>query len=184
MIRKRSIFLVIAALCGAATLAMHAGPQDSGPAQNYPPAVQEHIKAAYLLAGTDLPRTLMPNLLTILPSTTRTPRNTNKEVAPPTKAFDQLYFFGMQSVGSWALVTSAGIIQIDTLDNSDEAQRIIEAGYKKMGLDPAQIKYILVSHGHGDHYGGAKYLVEKYHPHVLMGKADWDMLAEMPPSKS
>jgi hypothetical protein len=100
-----------------------------------PPAVQEHIYAARLLAGNDLPKTLIPNLLTTLPSKARAERNTNKKVGPPMKAFDQLYFFGLGSVCSWALVTSDGIIQIDTLDNSDEARNIIEAGYRGPGLD-------------------------------------------------
>jgi hypothetical protein len=36
---------------------------------------------------------------------------------PPTKAFHQFYYLGMNSVASWAIVTSAGIIQIDSLDN-------------------------------------------------------------------
>lgn len=158
--------------------------QQSQPSDGLAPSVEEHVEAARLLAGNDLPKTLVPNLLSILPNKTRRERNTNKEVGPPAKAFDQLYFFGLGSVCSWALVTSGGIIQIDTLDNSDEARNIIEAGYRTMGLDPAQIKYIIISHGHGDHYGGARYLVEKYHPHVLMSKADWDMLANMPPSRN
>ena len=35
-------------------------------------------------------------------------------------------------------------------------------------------------HGHADHFGGAKYLQDKYHPRVLMGAADWDMVARPP----
>jgi metallo-beta-lactamase class B len=183
--RKKGICLVAAfAICAAIMAGLRLQAQQSGSGQDFPPAVQARINVARLLAGNDLPKTLIPNLLTILPTKTRSERNTNKEIGPPTRAFDQLYFFGLGSVCSWALVTSGGIIQIDTLDNSDEARNIIEAGYRKMGLDPAQIKYILISHGHGDHYGGAKYLVDKYHPHVLMGKADWDMLAKMPPSSN
>ena len=33
---------------------------------------------------------------------------------------------------------------------------------KKVGLNPADIKYVVVSHGHLDHAGGAKYLQEHY----------------------
>ena len=47
---------------------------------------------------------------------------------------------------------------------------------KKLGLDPAQIKYVIVSHGHGDHSGGAKYLQDKYGAHVILSAADWDLL--------
>ena len=27
-------------------------------------------------------------------------------------------------------------------------------GFEKLGLDPAQVKVILVTHGHADHFGG------------------------------
>ena len=65
--------------------------------------------------------------------------------------------------------TSDGIILFDTLNNTEEAQRIIEGGMKTMGLDPTRIKYIVIMHGHADHFGGAKYLQDKSHPRVLMG---------------
>lgn len=44
--------------------------------------------------------------------------------APPIKSFDHLYYLGMKSIASWAIVTSAGIIQNDSLDNPEEAQRL------------------------------------------------------------
>jgi len=42
-----------------------------------------------------------------------------------------------------------------------------------------KMKYLVLTHGHDDHYGGAKYLQDTYHPQVLMGKPDWDMLANL-----
>src|SRR5204863_6507522 len=41
---------------------------------------------------------------------------------------------------------------------------------------------IVIMHGHADHFGGAKYLQDKYHPRVLMGAADWDMVARARPN--
>ena len=49
-------------------------------------------------------------------------------------------------------------------------------GLKKLGLDPAQIKYVIVSHGHGDHHGGAKLLQDRFGARVVMAAADWDLL--------
>jgi hypothetical protein len=40
---------------------------------------------------------------------------------PPTKIFDNFYYFGFNTVGGWALTTSAGIVLIDTLNSTDDA---------------------------------------------------------------
>jgi hypothetical protein len=56
--------------------------------------------------------------------------------APPTKIFDELYYLGTNRVATWAIVTSAGIIQIDSLDDTEEAQRVIVGGYRKLGPRP------------------------------------------------
>jgi metallo-beta-lactamase class B len=50
---------------------------------------------------------------------------------------------------------------------------------KKLGLDPAEIKYVVISHGHGDHSGGVKYL-QDYHARIVLSPADWDLLARDP----
>jgi metallo-beta-lactamase class B len=91
------------------------------------------------------------------------------------KVFDNLYFFGQSEYSAWAITTSQGIILIDTLfDYSVEAE--VAEGMKKLGLDPAQIKYAIVSHPHPDHDGGALFLQEHYGTKVIMSPADWDVL--------
>ena len=64
---------------------------------------------------------------------------------------------------AWAVNTSAGIILIDTLFGYAAQDEIVD-GLKKVGLDPANIKYIVVSHAHGDHDGSVKFLQDTYHP--------------------
>src|SRR5262245_45298750 len=77
--------------------------------------------------------------------------------AEPVKVFDNLYYVGEKEYSAWAVNTSDGIIIIDTIfDYSVEDE--IAGGLKKLGLDPAKIKYAVVSHGHCDHFGSAKYL--------------------------
>src|SRR4029453_19100086 len=70
------------------------------------------------------------------------------------KLFDNFYFFGFSTVGAWAVTTNQGIILIDALNTVDEAEKIIEPSLKKAGLNPADVKYIIVGHGHFDHFGG------------------------------
>ena len=64
------------------------------------------------------------------------------------------------------------------MDNSDEAEHYIEGGLRKLGLDPADIKYVIVSHAHGDHYGGADYLKQKFNPRIVMSEIDWKVFEE------
>lgn len=90
----------------------------------------------------------------------------------PAKVFDNLYFFGQSEYSVWALTTSQGIIVFDTIfDYSIDDE--VANGFKKLGLDPANIKYAVVSHAHPDHDGGALYLHEHYGTRVIMSPADY-----------
>jgi metallo-beta-lactamase class B len=91
----------------------------------------------------------------------------------PMQVMDDLYFLGNYWTSAWAVKTSKGIVVIDALDNADEAQQYIENGLKKLKLDPSDIKYVIVSHAHGDHYGGAAYLKKKFNPKIVMSDIDW-----------
>ena len=95
--------------------------------------------------------------------------------AEPVKVFDNLYFFGQSEYAVWAITTSEGIIVLDTIfDYSVEEE--VAGGMKKLGLDPANIKYAIVTHAHPDHDGGAKFLQDHYGTRVIMSPADWGVL--------
>jgi metallo-beta-lactamase class B len=93
--------------------------------------------------------------------------------AQPYKVFDNLYFLGTQIHSAWALTTSDGIIVIDTLFDYAIEPEIIE-GLTQLKLDPKSIKYVLLSHAHGDHDQGIAILQGKYGAKVVMGALDWD----------
>src|SRR5262252_1790357 len=99
--------------------------------------------------------------------------------AEPAKVFDNFYFVGGKIHSSWALATRDGIILFDTIYpyNSEE---LIVGGMKKLGLDPKNIKYVLISHAHGDHIGGAEMLQKRYGARVVMGGPDWDTVEKHP----
>ena len=99
--------------------------------------------------------------------------------AEPAKVFDNLYFVGGKLHSAWALTTSAGIILIDTIYTYNSEELII-GGMQKVGLDPKNIKYLLISHAHGDHIGGAEMLQKRYGMRVVMGGADWDLVEKYP----
>ena len=99
--------------------------------------------------------------------------------AAPVKVFDNLYWVGQTEYTAWAVTTSQGIIVIDPLFEYSVEEEIVN-GLKKLGLDPAQIKYVVVSHAHRDHVAGAPLLQQRFNARVVMSAADWDLLATDP----
>jgi metallo-beta-lactamase class B len=142
--------------------------------------IEPHLAAAKAAAGFDFTGLLAR--ICVAPQT-----GPGRDVAPgpapdratwltePAKVFDNLYFVGTKFHSAWALTTSEGIILIDTLYEyaSDEA---IVAGLKKLGLDPATVKYVIISHAHGDHVGGAKLMQDRFGSRIVMGGPDWDSI--------
>lgn len=90
-----------------------------------------------------------------------------KEVpAVPTKVFDNVYYVGGMEVGGWVIDTGAGYIMLDAgYDYSYE--EFIIPNMKKLGLDPAKIMYILVTHAGPDHVGAAKKFQDAYGTKVI-----------------
>src|SRR5882672_9370939 len=102
----------------------------------------------------------------------------NSATAPamePVKLFDNLYAVGNSEATVYAIATSQGIILIDS-GYADRVETEVVAGLKKLGLDPANVKYILLGHGHADHFGGAQYFQEHYGTKVGTAAADWDVI--------
>jgi len=168
-------FTSMTTLSAAAALAL--GISASYAQKADPAAVQTHIAIATAAAKSDL---LGP--LSLCKTATPTPApsffdnyKTMVKDPPlePMQVMDDLYFLGAKWSTAWAIQTTAGIIIIDSMDNSDEAERYIEGGLRKLGLNPADIKFVIVSHAHGDHDGGAGYLKEKFNPRIVMSEIDW-----------
>jgi metallo-beta-lactamase class B len=109
-----------------------------------------------------------------------TPDRTNW-YAPPLKVFDNFYWLGTRQHSSWALQTSAGLIIIDTNFAWATRPELID-GMTKLGLNPNDIKYVIISHAHGDHDQGAAELQERYSAQVVMGAPDWDATLKRPPT--
>lgn len=106
-----------------------------------------------------------------------TPGGTALRANPPPaiEVFDNVYSVGDDGNNIWALKTPEGIILLDALSNEADAKTFIEGGFKKLGLDVKDIKYILITHNHGDHYGGAPYLKSISGAKIGMSQLDWDV---------
>ncbi len=95
--------------------------------------------------------------------------------AKPVKVFDNLYFVGQTEYSAWAVVTSDGIIVIDPIFDYSVEDEVVN-GLRTLGFDPTAIKYVLISHAHSDHVGGASYLQDRFNAKVIMAEADWELL--------
>jgi metallo-beta-lactamase class B len=150
-------------------------------------AVETHVAAARKAAGQEWAGVFNTTCNAAVPPATPAARTAPPAPRPagpperstwhaePVKVFDNLYFLGQTEYSVWAVTTSQGIIVIDTIFDYSVEDEVV-GGMKKLGLDPATIKYAIVSHGHGDHSGGAKFLQDKFGTRVILSPADWDLL--------
>jgi metallo-beta-lactamase class B len=94
--------------------------------------------------------------------------------AEPAKVADNLYFLGTKIHNSWAITGSQGIIVIEALYDYAASDEIL-GGMKKLGLDQNKVKYVILSHAHADHDGGARMLQDAIPGvHLIYGAEDWD----------
>ena len=152
--------------------------------------IDAHVAAARAAAGLDYRATFVNLCLPSAPPAAGgagrgsppgaplTPDRANW-YAPPFKVFDNLYWLGTRQHSSWALQTSGGIVVIDTNFAWATEPEII-AGLTKLGLNPRDIKYVIISHAHGDHDQGAAELQKRYGAQVVMGAPDWEGTLKRP----
>lgn len=144
-----------------------------------PDLIAQHLSVARKLAGTDLFQDMAHRCIISprLPLRVAGIQYPGKII--PTRLFDNLYSVGQNAVSAHALVTGAGIIIFDTLDNEDEAKNLLVPNLVTMGLNPADIKYVVISHEHPDHYGGARYLQKTYGARVIASAEAWKGMAAL-----
>jgi len=94
--------------------------------------------------------------------------------AEPARVADNFYFLGTRIHNAWALVGSEGIIVFEALFDYAAPDEIAD-GMRKLGLDVNRVRYVVISHAHGDHDGGAKFLQDKMpKARLVYGGPDWD----------
>ena len=153
-------------------------------AQTPNPTVASYIATAKAAAGTDWAGTFLRLCIPPSPGPQATggggrgtaPRTPARKTwyAEPAKVADNLYFLGTKIHSAWAIVGSQGIIVLEALFDYAARDEILD-GLKKVGLDPKNVKYVILSHAHADHDGGAVLLQDTIPGvHVIYGAEDWD----------
>ena len=94
----------------------------------------------------------------------------------PFQIFDNLYYVGIDWVAAYVLKTSSGLVLIASLYGPWVTPML--DNMRSLGLDPEDIRYVLVTHGHFDHAGGAAEIHRRYGATVVMTKEDWALARE------
>jgi metallo-beta-lactamase class B len=101
-------------------------------------------------------------------------RNVEYQKVPPIKVFDNLYYVGPGTVSVWLVPTTDGLILIDSAQEP-YVDHVIDS-IRKVGFDPKNIRYILLTHGHLDHFGGAARLQQLSGARVATLEQDWELI--------
>jgi glyoxylase-like metal-dependent hydrolase (beta-lactamase superfamily II) len=83
--------------------------------------------------------------------------------------------FVHDSTNAHLLVRGEDAVLIDA--GYAENAEALDADLRDAGVDPARVRAIVVTHGHYDHAGGARYFQARYGTRVVAGAGDRDMLA-------
>jgi metallo-beta-lactamase class B len=149
-----------------------------------PPTVDGLVSAAKIAAGLEWPGTFLRLCVVPPPQATGAappgapagPPPRDRWYAEPAKVAENFYFLGTKLHNAWALVGSDGIIILDALFDY-AAPDEIAGGLKTLGLDATKVKYIILSHAHADHDGGAKFLQDTIpSARLVYGGPDWDAI--------
>ncbi len=140
-------------------IVISAHPAAAQSSQAMPSAVEAHLTAGKNAAGGRDNTPDFYGLVTAIcvaplngaerPDAPAPKENANRKATymEPIKAFDDVYWMGTPSTSSWLLTSDNGYILYDTQRVYD-AEDVLVGGMKKLGLDPAKVKYVVVSHGH------------------------------------
>lgn len=96
----------------------------------------------------------------------------------PTSPFRDLYFVGQAHWSAWAIDTgNRELVLIDTLATPIEVDTILLPGLEKLGYSGSDIKHVIITHEHTDHFGGLATLQKRFNPIVYTSKTAWVAMA-------
>ena len=104
--------------------------------------------------------------------------------APSTKAIapfriaDDLYYVGDRKVCIHLLRTDEGLILFDA--GYPQAKHLLWESIIRLGFDPADVRWIILTHGHSDHFGASNEFRNLYGTKVAISAADAASIRECP----
>lgn len=85
-----------------------------------------------------------------------------------------VYYVGNKNVSSHLFDTGEGLLLLDT--TYSETTYLLLESIRALGFDPRDIRWIIHTHAHIDHFGGTRALVKKYGCKTYMPSADFPFM--------
>jgi metallo-beta-lactamase class B len=173
--------MMISTRCAVIIVVMCAAAVRLAAQQNQPPAAAKPDSPAIIEQLDRLKKSVGPRWADAVHFWCEAPRANRPDdpAIQPAKIFDNVYAVGNVGTVAYVVQTTAGLMMIDAL-GANQVESDLLPGFAKLGLDPAQVKTILVAHGHADHFGGSAYFQQKFGTTVYVSAADWTVM-ETPP---
>lgn len=153
------------------------------------PTIDSHVNAARAAVANTRWASTVDGLCRVstAPRPPRAPRGPLPVTLPetpnwpeePAKIFDHFYFVGSKGVSAFAIDTPDGIIVTDSMWAYD-VEKSVAGGLTKLGLDPQRIRYVIIPHGHPDHFGGAQFLHNAFGAKIVAPKGDLELIKHGP----
>lgn len=96
----------------------------------------------------------------------------------PFRIYGNLYFVGDSWVCVHLIDTGDGLLLLD--GGNVGATAMLVHSIWKLGFDPANVRWMVLSHGHLDHIGGVEFMRKLFGTQILMGKPDAEMFQKYP----
>ena len=141
------------------------------------PETQGHLDAATrnTLGDADLMSTTRYFFcaLTDNPSFVNEVRSWSSIKIPLTQVTDDVWYIGSKYVGQYILRSPTGFMLVDAQNNTAEARDLTLPALQSLGLSESlPLDAVFLTHGHGDHDGGALHLRNTLNPRIYLGSAD------------
>ena len=94
----------------------------------------------------------------------------------PFKIADNMYYVGNKDVSCHLFDTGEGLLLLDA--SYPQAAYLLTEAIRGLGFDPHDVRWILHTHGHIDHFGCTRMMVEKYGSKTYFPETDLPLLKE------
>lgn len=135
---------------------------------------------AEMLRSRDLTSSEVSALFTQFGRTHRMPEELGRwlkapsqQIIPPYQVFDNVWYVGLRWVAAYAVKTEDGVILIDTTHEPFATDYL--RNLQTVGIDFKDVRWILMTHGHFDHVGGAARLQPRVpNARFVMSRRGWE----------